>query len=75
MDKKPGDKLLSKDGEYFEIENFYINTGWDRIFNPLVKDLEEVGIKINLVVLQNPFEKLMDRKFQVQFAGWTGSLP
>lgn len=72
--KKPGDKLLSKDGEYFEIENFYINTGWDRIFNPLVKDLEEIGIKINLVVLQNPFEKLMDRKFQVQFAGWTGSL-
>ena len=72
--KKPGDKLLSKDGKYFEIENFYINTGWDRIFNPLVKDLEEIGIKINLVVLQNPFEKLMDRKFQVQFAGWTGSL-
>ena len=26
------------------------------------------------MVLQNPFEKLMDRKFQVQFAGWTGSL-
>ena len=72
--KKPGDKLLSKDGQYFEIENFYISQGWDRIFNPLVKDLEEVGIKINLVVLQNTFEKLMDRKFQVQFAGWTGSL-
>jgi len=72
--KKPGDKLLSKDGEFFEIENFYISQGWDRIFNPLVKDLEEVGIKINLVVLQNTFEKLMDRKFQVQFAGWTGSL-
>ena len=72
--KKPGDKLLSKDGKYFEIENFYISQGMDRIFNPLVKDLEEVGIKINLVVLQNPFEKLMDRKFQVQYAGWTGSL-
>ena len=38
------------------------------------RDLEEIVIKINLVVLQNPFEKLMDRKFQVQFAGWTGSL-
>ena len=24
--------------------------------------------------MQNTFEKLMDRKFQVQFAGWTGSL-
>ena len=72
--KKPGDKLLSKDGEFFEIENFYIYQGWDRIFNPLVKDLEEVGIKINLVVLQNTFEKLMDRKFKVQHAGWTGYL-
>ena len=33
-----------------------------------------MGIKINLVVLQNTFEMLMDRKFQVQHAGWTGSL-
>ena len=72
--KKPGDNLLSKDGKYFEIENFYIYQGWDRIFNPFVKDLEEVGIKINLVVLQNTFEKLMDRKFKIQHAGWTGSL-
>ena len=72
--KKPGDKWLTKDGKIFEIENFYIYSGWDRIFNPLVQDLEQVGIKINLVVLQNTFEKLMDRKFQVQFAGWTGSL-
>tara|TARA_Y100000590_G_scaffold415931_1_gene514255 strand:- start:46 stop:1971 length:1926 start_codon:yes stop_codon:yes gene_type:complete len=72
--KKPGDKWLTKNGENFEIENFYIYTGWDRIFNPLVQDLEQIGIKLNLVVLQNPFEKLMDRKFQVQFAGWTGSL-
>ena len=72
--KKPGDKWLTKDGNIFEIENFYIYSGWDRIFNPLVQDLEQVGIKINLVVLQNTFEKLMDRKFKVQFAGWTGSL-
>ncbi len=72
--KKAGDKWLTKNDEIFEIENFYIYTGWDRIFNPLVQDLEQIGIKLNLVVLQNPFEKLMDRKFQVQFAGWTGSL-
>ncbi len=72
--KKPGDKWLTKNNETFEIENFYIYNGWDRIFNPLVQDLEQIGIKLNLVVLQNPFEKLMDRKFQVQHAGWTGSL-
>ena len=37
--------LYDGDGKSFEIENFYISQGWDRIFNPLVKDLEEIGIK------------------------------
>ena len=72
--KKPREKWLTNDkGEIFEIEEFHIYQGWDRIFNYLVQDLESVGIKLNLVVIQNPFEKAMKRKFKIYNGGWVGS--
>ena len=73
--KKPSDKWLTNDaGEIFEIEEFHIYQGWDRILNYFVQDLESVGIKVNLVVIQNPFEKAMNRKFKMYNGGWTGAL-
>ena len=73
--KKPGDKWLTNNkGEIFEIEKFPIYQGWDRIFNRFVADLEDVGVKLNLVVMQNPFEEAMERKFKIYFGGWVGSL-
>ena len=73
--KKEGDTWLTNDkGEIFEIEEFHIYKGWDRIFNYFVQDLEGIGIKLNLVVIQNPFEMAMNRKFKIYYGGWTGSL-
>jgi microcin C transport system substrate-binding protein len=73
--KNPGEKwLTNKDGEIFEIKEFHIHQGWDRILNYFVQDLESVGIKLNLVVIQNPFEKAMNRKFKLYNGGWTASL-
>ena len=61
-------------GEIFEIEEFHIYQGWDRILNYFVQDLESIGIKLNLAVIQNPFEMAMNRKFKIYNGGWTGSL-
>ena len=73
--KTPGDTwLTNQEGEIFEIEEFHIYQGWDRIYNFFVQDLESVGIKLNLVVIQNPFEKAMDRKFKLYGGGWVGYL-
>ena len=33
-----------------------------------------IGIKVNLVEIQNPFEKAMKKKFKIYYGGWTGSL-
>ena len=59
--KNPDDKWLSKNDKIFEVD-MYTYTGWDRIHNFLVNDLEAIGIKLNLVVIQNPFEKFMKKK-------------
>ena len=73
--KKEGDTWLTNNkGEIFEIKEFHIYQGWDRILNYFVQDLESIGIKLNLVVLQNPFEMAMNRKFKIYNGGWTGSL-
>ena len=73
--KKEGDSWLTNDnGEIFEIEEFHIYKGWDRILNYFVQDLESIGIKLNLVVIQNPFEMAMNRKFKLYNGGWVGSL-
>ena len=70
--KKDGGKWLSKDGQSFEID-MYVAQGMDRIFNPLVSDLESIGIKLNLVVIQNPFDKFIDKTYTLYYGGWTGS--
>ena len=44
-----------------------------RILNPFVADLEEIGIKLNLVVIQNPFDKFIDKTYTLHNGGWTGS--
>jgi microcin C transport system substrate-binding protein len=73
--RKDGDKwMTNKDGEIFEVKEFFIYPNWDRIFNPFIEDLEQIGIKVNLVEIQNPFEKSMKKKFKFQYGGWTGSL-
>jgi len=73
--RKEGDKWMTNDnGEIFEIKEFFIYLNWDRIFNPFIEDLEQIGIKVNLVEIQNPFEKSMKKKFKFQYGGWTGSL-
>ena len=73
--RKRGDSWLTNDeGKIFEIEEFHITQGWDRILNYFVQDLESIGIKLNLVVIQNPFEMAMNRKFKIYSGGWTGSL-
>ena len=75
MDKKRRDSWLTNDkGEIFEIKEFHIYQGWDRILNYFVQDLESIGIKLNLVVIQNPFEMAMNRKFKLYNGGWVGSL-
>ena len=71
--KKPGEQWLSKDTMKM-IFDFNIYQGWDRIFNYFVQDVEAIGVKLNLNVMQNPFEILMKRKYKLQRAGWTGSL-
>ena len=73
--KKEGDSWLTNEkDEIFEIEEFHITQGWDRILNYFVQDLENIGIKLNLVVIQNPFEMAMNRKFKIYSGGWVGSL-
>tara|TARA_Y100001970_G_scaffold291394_1_gene428386 strand:+ start:559 stop:2484 length:1926 start_codon:yes stop_codon:yes gene_type:complete len=69
--KQPGDKWLSKDGKNFEID-MYTYSGWDRIHNFLVNDLEAIGIKLNLLVIQNPFDKYIQKTFTIHYGGWTG---
>ena len=72
--RKDGDKWMTNSkGEIFELE-MKINTGWDRIFNRFVSDLKDVGIKLEIVVVQNPFEFTMERKFKIHYGGWVGSL-
>ena len=39
-----------------------------------MQDLESIGVKLNLVVIQNPFEMAMNRKFKLYNGGWVGSL-
>jgi ABC-type oligopeptide transport system substrate-binding subunit len=70
--KKEGEKWLSKNDQTFEID-MYISQGMDRIFNPLVNDLEAIGIKLTLVVIQNPFDKFIDKTYTIHYGGWTGS--
>ena len=38
------------------------------------RNYETIGIKMNLVVMQNPFEEAMNRKFKIYHGGWVGSL-
>ena len=71
--RKDGEKWLSKDGKQFEIDMF-IYQGNDRIYNFLVKDLESVGIKLNLVVIQNPFDKFIKKTYTIHAGGWTGAV-
>lgn len=70
--RKPGEKWLSKDGKIFETD-MYIYAGGDRVHNYFVNDLEAVGIKLNLVVLQSPFEKFIQKTYTIHHGGWTGS--
>ena len=70
--KENGSKWLSKDGKEFAID-MYVTQGSDRILNPFVADLEEVGIKLTLVVIQNPFDKFIDKTYTIHQGGWTGS--
>jgi len=70
--KKPDEKWLSKDGKVFEID-MYTYQSYVRIHNYLVNDLESVGIKLNLVVIQNPFDKYIDKTYTINYGGWTGS--
>ena len=73
--RKPGDKWMTNEkGEILEIKEFFIYPNWDRIFNSFVEDLEQIGIKLTLVEIQNPFEKSMKKKYKFQYGGWTGSL-
>ena len=73
--KESGDQWLYKDGKKFEID-MYMYTGWDRIHNYFVNDLEEVGIKLNLIVLQSPFEKWIQKTYTIHQGGWAGvSIP
>ena len=67
-----GEKWLSKNGKIFEIDMF-IAQGGDRIYNLLVADLEAVGIKLNLVVIQNAFDKFIKKTYTIHQGGWTGS--
>jgi microcin C transport system substrate-binding protein len=69
--KEFGDQWLTKDGKKFEID-MYIYAGWDRIHNYFVNDLDEVGIKLNLVVLQSPFEKFIQKTYTIHQGGWAG---
>ena len=69
--KNPDDKWLSKEEKIFEVD-MYTYAGWDRIHNSLVNDLEAIGIKLNLVVIQNPFEKFIQKTFTMHYGGWTG---
>ena len=66
--------MTNSNGEIFEIKEFFVYPNWDRIFNPFIEDLEQIGIKVNLVEIQNPFEKAMKKKFKIYYGGWTGSL-
>ena len=70
--KEDGGKWLYKDGKKFEID-MYIYNGGDRVYNPLVADLESVGIKLNLVVIQNAFDKFIKKTYTIHQGGWTGS--
>ena len=70
--KKEGEKWLYKDGKKFEID-MYIYNGGDRVYNPLVADLEAIGIKLNLVVIQNAFDKFIKKTYTIHQGGWTGS--
>ena len=73
--KESGDQWLYKDGKKFEID-MYMYAGWDRIHNYFVNDLEEVGIKLNLIVLQSPFEKFIQKTYTIHQGGWAGvSIP
>ena len=72
---KPGDKwMTNSNGEIFEIERFPTYDGGDRIYSRFVSDLESIGIKMDLVVMQNTFEVAMNRKFELYSGGWVGSL-
>ena len=71
--KALGEKWLSKDGKIFEFDMF-MYSGWDRIHNYLVGNLKSIGIKLNLVVLQSPFEKFISKTYTMHYGGWTGSL-
>ena len=51
----------------------YIYNGGDRVYNPLVADLEAIGIKLNLVVIQNAFDKFIKKTYTIHQGGWTGS--
>ena len=70
--KKDGGKWLYKDEKKFEID-MYIYNGGDRVYNPLVADLEAIGIKLNLVVIQNAFDKFIKKTYTIHQGGWTGS--
>jgi len=71
--KQPGEKWLSKNGKIFEID-MYMYATWDRIHNYLVNDLESIGVKLNLIVLQSPFEKFISKTYTMHYGGWTGAL-
>jgi len=71
--KEAGEKFLKKDGKIFEVD-YDIGQSSERVFTPLQKDLEAVGIKLNLVIKtrQAIFDRVMKRKFKMFYANWTG---
>ena len=51
-----------------------LSNSWVRLFTPFQQDLEKAGIKLNLITMtpQSKFEKVMAKKFQLVYQGWTG---
>lgn len=72
--KKSGAKWLTNaKGEPFDVD-LEIHQSSNRVFTPLQQDLEQVGIKLNLVNItpQARFEKIMKRQFKLSYQNWTG---
>ncbi|EKD27841.1 MAG: hypothetical protein ACD_79C00540G0003 [uncultured bacterium] len=73
--KTSTDKWLSKDGGIFEID-LTVESDLNNVFTPLQEDLEQAGIKLNIINMADHaiFERIMTRKFSIAYLGWTGML-
>lgn len=66
---------LLKDGQRLSLKLLYRTANFEKYLNVLVEDCKRAGIEIkpNIVTQETHWRNIMDRKFELASAAWTGS--